>query len=126
MLCCLPSFALTLAAERLGRGPGENTAKFRAACAIATQAQDIVEEPTPEARGTLAKLLEREEEMKREDIAAALAAVAVIKVTAAKGGVTEERKNATLLAAEMLEAGTWNTSATLAHAVALAVQAAQE
>ncbi|KAH8610421.1 Trypanosomal VSG domain [Trypanosoma vivax] len=61
-----------------------------------------------------------------EDIAAALAAVAVIKVTAAKGGVTEERKNATLLAAEMLEAGTWNTSATLAHAVALAVQAAQE
>ncbi|KAH8605868.1 hypothetical protein ERJ75_001573000 [Trypanosoma vivax] len=76
--------------------------------------------------GTLAKLLEREEEMKREDIAAALAAVAVIKVTAAKGGVTEERKNATLLAAEMLEAGTWNTSATLAHAVALAVQAAQE
>ncbi|KAH8605951.1 hypothetical protein ERJ75_001565000 [Trypanosoma vivax] len=35
-------------------------------------------------------------------------------------------ENATLLAAEMLEAGTWNTSATLAHAVALAVQAAQE
>ncbi|KAH8610435.1 Trypanosomal VSG domain [Trypanosoma vivax] len=126
MLCCLLSFALILAAARLGRGAGENTAEFRAACAIATQAQDIVEEPTPKAKGTLAKLLEREEEMKREDIAAALAAVAVIKVTAAKGGVTEERKNATLLAAEMLEAGTWNTSATLAHAVALAVQAAQE
>ncbi|CCD20546.1 variant surface glycoprotein, (VSG), putative [Trypanosoma vivax Y486] len=64
--------------------------------------------------------------MKREDIAAALAAVAVIKVTAAKGGVTEERKNATILAAEMLDAGTWETDATLAHAVALAVQAAQE
>ncbi|KAH8605943.1 Trypanosomal VSG domain [Trypanosoma vivax] len=126
MLCCLLSFALILSAARLGRGPGENTAEFRAACAIATQAQDIVEEPTPEAKGTLAKLLEREEEMKREDIAAALAAVAVIKVTAAKEGVTEERKNATLLAAEMLEAGTWDTSATLAHAVALAVQAAQE
>ncbi|CCD19992.1 variant surface glycoprotein, (VSG), putative [Trypanosoma vivax Y486] len=64
--------------------------------------------------------------MKREDIAAALAAVAVIKVTAAKGSVTEERKNATLLAAKMLEAGTWDTDATLSHAVALAVQAARE
>ncbi|KAH8614900.1 Trypanosomal VSG domain [Trypanosoma vivax] len=127
MLCCLLSFALILAAARLGRGPGENTAEFRAACAIATQAQDIVEEPTPEAKGTLAKLLEAAEGMKREDIAAALAKVAVTNVTGVASGVTdEERKNATLLAAKMLEAGTWDTSATLAHLVALAVQAARE
>ncbi|KAH8610433.1 Trypanosomal VSG domain [Trypanosoma vivax] len=126
MLCCLLSFALILAAARLGRGAGENTAEFRAACAIATQAQDIVEEPTPTAKGALAKLLEAAEEMKREDIAAALAKVAVIEVTDAAGGVTEEEKNATLVAAKMLEAGTWDTRATLAHAVALAVQAAQE
>ncbi|KAH8603843.1 Trypanosomal VSG domain [Trypanosoma vivax] len=92
MLCCLLSCALILSAARLGRGAGENTAEFRAACAIATQAQDIVEEPTPKERGTLAELLKGAEEMKREDIAAALAAVAVIKVTAAKGGVTAERK----------------------------------
>ncbi|KAH8614631.1 Trypanosomal VSG domain [Trypanosoma vivax] len=127
MLCCLLSFALILAAARLGRGAGENNAEFRAACAIATQAQDIVEEPTPEAKGTLAKLLEAAEGMKREDIAAALAKVAVTNVTGVASVVTdEERKNATLLAAKMLEAGTWDTSATLEHAVALAVQAARE
>ncbi|KAH8614644.1 Trypanosomal VSG domain [Trypanosoma vivax] len=114
MLCCLLSFALILAAARLGRGAGENNAEFRAACAIATQAQDIVEEPTPEAKGTLAKLLEAAEGMKREDIAAALAKVAVTNVTGVASVVTdEERKNATLLAAKMLEAGTWDTSATL-------------
>ncbi|CCD21574.1 hypothetical protein, conserved in T. vivax [Trypanosoma vivax Y486] len=127
MLCCLLSFALILSAARLGRGAGENTAEFRAACAIATQAQDIVEDTTPEAAGTLAKLLEAAEGMKKEDIAAALAAVAVNNVTGDASGVTaEERKNATILAAEMLDAGTWETDATLAHAVALAVQAAQE
>ncbi|KAH8614627.1 Trypanosomal VSG domain [Trypanosoma vivax] len=127
MLCCLLSFALILAAARLGRGAGENNAEFRAACAIATQAQDIVEDTTPEAAGTLAKLLEAAEGMKKEDIAAALAAVAVNNVTGDASGVTaEERKNATLLAAKMLEAGTWDTSDTLAHAVALAVQAKQE
>ncbi|KAH8614629.1 Trypanosomal VSG domain [Trypanosoma vivax] len=127
MLCCLLSFALILAAARLGRGAGENNAEFRAACAIATQAQDIVEDTTPEAAGTLAKLLEAAEGMKKETIAAALAAVAVNNVTGdASGETAEERKNATLLAAKMLEAGTWDTSATLAHAVALAVQAKQE
>ncbi|KAH8615972.1 Trypanosomal VSG domain [Trypanosoma vivax] len=126
MLCCLLSFALILAAARLGRGAGENTAEFRAACAIATQAQDIVEDTAPKAREALAKLLEAAEGMKREDIAAALAAVAVSTVKAAKGGVAEERKNATILAAEMLDAGTWETDATLAHAVALAKQAAHE
>ncbi|KAH8605863.1 Trypanosomal VSG domain [Trypanosoma vivax] len=126
MLCCLLSFALTLAAARLGRGDGENTAEFRAACAIATQAQDIVEEPTPTEQGTLAKLLEEKRSVGTEKIAAALAAVAVNNVTGSKVGENEERENATLLAAKMLEAGTWDTSATLAHAVALAVQAAQE
>ncbi|KAH8615956.1 Trypanosomal VSG domain [Trypanosoma vivax] len=126
MLCCLLSFALILAAARLGRGAGENTAEFRAACAIATQAQDIVEEPAPTEQGTLAKLLEKDKELKREDIAAALAAVAESTVKDPKEGVTEERKNATLLAARMLDAGTWDTSATLAHAVALAKQARHE
>ncbi|KAH8615527.1 Trypanosomal VSG domain [Trypanosoma vivax] len=126
MLCCLLSFALILSAARLGRGAGENTAEFRAACAIATQAQDIVEEPTPEAAGTLAKLLKKDGRLKREAIAAALAAVAVNNVTGDESSVTAERKNATLLAAKMLQAGNWDTSATLAHAVALAVQAAQE
>ncbi|KAH8615980.1 Trypanosomal VSG domain [Trypanosoma vivax] len=126
MLCCLLSFALILAAARLGRGAGENTAEFRAACAIATQAQDIVEEPTPAEQGTLANLLEKDEELKREDIAAALAAVAESRVKEPKEGVTAERKNATLLAAEMLKTGAWDQSATLANAVALAKQAAHE
>ncbi|CCD21603.1 variant surface glycoprotein (VSG), putative, (fragment), partial [Trypanosoma vivax Y486] len=126
MLCCLLSFALILAAARLGRGDGENTAEFRAACAIATQAQDIVEEPTPKEQGTLAKLLEESRSVGTEKIAAALAAVAVNNVTRSKVGENEERENATLLAAKMLDAGAWDTSATLAHAVALAVQAAQE
>ncbi|CCD19541.1 variant surface glycoprotein, (VSG), putative [Trypanosoma vivax Y486] len=126
MSCCLLSFALILAAARLGRGAGENTAEFRAACAIATQAQDIVEEPAPTEQGTLAKLLEKDKELKREDIAAALAAVAESTVKDPKEGVTEERKNATLLAARMLADGTWATSATLAHAVALAKQARHE
>ncbi|KAH8603625.1 Trypanosomal VSG domain [Trypanosoma vivax] len=126
MLCCLLSFALILAAARLGRGAGENTAEFRAACAIATQAQDIVEEPTPTEQGTLAKLLEEKKRVRTEKVAAALAAVAVNNVTGSKVGENEERKNATLLEAEMLEAGTWEQDQTLAHAVALAVQAAQE
>ncbi|KAH8605944.1 Trypanosomal VSG domain [Trypanosoma vivax] len=126
MLCCLLSFALILAAARLGRGDGENTGEFRAACAIATQAQDIVEEPTPTAQGTLAKLLKEKRSVGTEKVAAALAAVAVNNVTGSEVDDNEERKNATLLAARMLEAGTWKKDAQLAHAVALAVQAAQE
>ncbi|KAH8615973.1 Trypanosomal VSG domain [Trypanosoma vivax] len=126
MLCCLLSFALILSAARLGRAAGENTAEFRAACAIATQAQDIVEEPAAEAKGTLAKLLEETRSVGQEKIAASLAALAVTGVKAPKEGVTAERKNATLLAAEMLKAEAWETHATLAHAVALAVHVAQE
>ncbi|CCD18929.1 variant surface glycoprotein (VSG), putative, (fragment), partial [Trypanosoma vivax Y486] len=126
MLCCLLSFALILSAARLGRGAGENTAEFRAACAIATQAQDIVEEPEPEKRGTLQKLLKATQTVGEQKIAAALAAIIADQMKQQGETVPAERKNATLLAAKMLEAGAWETHAILAHAVTLAVQAAKE
>ncbi|CCD19194.1 variant surface glycoprotein (VSG), putative [Trypanosoma vivax Y486] len=44
----------------------------------------------------------------------------------ARETVTEAEKNAALLAAKMLEKGTWSTSAILAHAVTLAVRAAKD
>ncbi|KAH8603628.1 hypothetical protein ERJ75_001802800 [Trypanosoma vivax] len=125
MLCCLPSFALTLAAERLGRGPGENTAKFRAACAIATQAQDIVEEPTPRRGGfgeAVGKGRGNEEGGHRRSAR---------RSGSDQGDGSEGRRNRREEKCHAFGSGDarsrhLDTSATLAHAVALAVQAAQE
>ncbi|KAH8614632.1 hypothetical protein ERJ75_000668300 [Trypanosoma vivax] len=65
--------------------------------------------------------------MKKEDIAAALAAVAVNNVTGDASGVTaEERKKCHAFGSEDARSRHLDTSDTLAHAVALAVQAKQE